>query len=144
MTSSRCRRRSACWQPERIDFVIRPEVNPTTSSNSGVPLLGACHQLVCAAACIDDRAGVAVVTVQALVATSCCGRIPHNRVVRSISCRDPGRAAAVLTLAPGKHDRRRICRGNFVGPDRTGVIVKTEIRPLAGVISDSGYSSVSA
>jgi len=81
--------------------------------------------------------------MQTLVSTA-RGCVPDNRVVCPISCRDPGRAAAVLTLAPGKHDRRRICWGNFVRPDRTGVIVKPEIRPLAGMISDSGCSPVSA
>ena len=80
--------------------------------------------------------------MQALVATGGC--VPDNRVVRPVCFRDPGRAAAILTLAPGKHDRRRICRCNFIGPDRTRVIVKSEIRSLAGVIGDSGYSSVSA
>jgi hypothetical protein len=100
------------------------------------------HQLVGATACIDDRTRVAVVSMQALVATGGC--VPENCVARSISRRDPGRAATVLILAPGKHDRGRICGGNFISPDRTGVIVKSKIRSLAGMISHRGYSSVSA
>lgn len=80
--------------------------------------------------------------MQALVATRGC--VPDNRVVCSVRCGDPGRAAAILILTPGEHDRRRICGGNFVCPDRAGVIVKSEICSLAGVISNSGNASVSS
>ena len=102
----------------------------------------ACHQLVGAAACIDDRTRVAVVSMQALVATGGC--VPDNCVVRSVSRRDPGRAATVLILTPGKHDGGRICRGNFISHDRTGIIVESKIRSQARMVSDRGYSSVSA
>ena len=67
---------------------------------------------------------------------------PNNKIVDSISRCDPGRAATALTLAPGEHDRRRICCSNFVGPDGTGVVVKANVRSLACVISHSRRSSV--
>jgi hypothetical protein len=82
--------------------------------------------------------------VQALIATARRGRVPHNHVVRAIGRRNPRGAPAVLTHAPAKRDRRRICRSNLVGPDRAGVIMKTKICSLAGAVGDSGYASVSS
>ena len=61
------RRRRAGWQSEGIHFVIGTEVDAAASSNSGVPLARACHQFVSAAACVNDRACIAIVAVQALV-----------------------------------------------------------------------------
>ena len=82
--------------------------------------------------------------MQTLVATSRRSWVPNNRVVRSIRRCDPGRPPAVLTLAPGKHDRRWICRGNLVGPDRAGVVVKRKICSQICMIGDSRRPSVSA
>ena len=62
---------------------------------------------------------------------------PYNHVIGSISRCDPGRASAGLTHAPGGGYRGRICRGNFVGPDRVGLVMKREICSLAGVVCDS-------
>ena len=69
---------------------------------------------------------------------------PHNHIVCAVGRRNPGRAAPVLTLAPAKRDRRRICRSNLIGPDRAGVVMKTNICSLAGMVSDSRYPSVSS
>src|SRR5215468_9077751 len=69
-------------------------------------------------------------------------RVPDDHVVRPVSCRYPGRAPPVLTLAPGKHDRRWICRSNFVGPDRTKIVMKTNVCSLTGVVSHSRRASV--
>jgi len=80
--------------------------------------------------------------VQALIATARRGRVPHDHVVRAVGRRNPGGASAVLTHAPAKRDRRRICRRNLVGPNRAGVIMKTKICSLAGVVSDGGYAPV--
>jgi len=80
--------------------------------------------------------------VQALVA--CNTGYPHNRVIRSIRSCDPGRASAGLTHAPGESYGGWICWSNFVGSDRVGLVMKPEIRSLAGVVRDSGCSSVSA
>ena len=104
----------------------------------------AAHQFVGPAACVNDSAGITIVGMQTLVATARCSRVPDDHVIRPISCCHPGRAAAVLTLAPGEHDRWWICRGNFVGADCARIVVETNIRSLTGVISDSGCSSVSA
>ncbi len=82
--------------------------------------------------------------MQALIATTRGGSVPHNHIVCAVGRRDPGRAAPVLTLAPTKRDRRRICRSNLIGPDRAGVVMKTNIRSLAGMVSDSRYPSVSS
>lgn len=82
--------------------------------------------------------------MQALIATARRGRVPHNHIVRAVRRRNPRGASAVLTHAPAKRDCRRICRSNLVGPDRAGVIMKTKICSLAGVVSDSGYASVSS
>src|SRR6266480_2720695 len=62
---------------------------------------------------------------------------------RSTVCR-PGRASAILRLAPGAHDCGWICSGNFVGPDRAGLVMKSKIRSLAGVVCDSRRPSVSS
>ena len=62
---------------------------------------------------------------------------PHDRVIGSVRRCDPRRAAAGLTHAPSEGYRGRICRCNFVGPDRVGLVVKPEICPLAGVVRDS-------
>ena len=69
---------------------------------------------------------------------------PDNDITSSISSCDPGRAAAALTLAPGRHNRGRICRRNSVGPDRAGVVMKGNIRSLASVIRDSRRSSINS
>lgn len=82
--------------------------------------------------------------MQALIATARRGRVPHDHIVCAVGRRNPWRASAVLTHAPAKRDRRRICRGNLVGPDRAGVIMKTKIRSLGRVVSYSGYASVSS
>lgn len=62
---------------------------------------------------------------------------PDNHVVGSIRGGDPGRAATGLRLTPGKHDLGRICRGNFIGPHRVDIVMKTNIRCLTGVVRDS-------
>jgi len=80
--------------------------------------------------------------MQALVTTA-RGRVPDDHVIRPVSCRHPGRAPPVLTLTPGEHDRRRIRRGNSVGPDGAGVVVKSNICSLACMIRDSRGPSVS-
>ena len=69
-TSRRRRCRSSCWQPKGIDPVIRTEVDPTTSDHAGVPLPCAGHQFVGAAAGINNGAGVPIIGVQALIATT--------------------------------------------------------------------------
>ena len=75
--------------------------------------------------------------------TSARGSVPDNHVVSAVSRRNPGRTSTVLTLAPGKRDRGGICCGNFVDPDRARIVMKTKLRPLVGVISDSRGPSVS-
>ena len=62
---------------------------------------------------------------------------PYNHVIGSIGGCDPGRASTGLAHAPSEGYSRRICWCNFVGPDRAGVVMKTKIRPLAGVVGDS-------
>ena len=62
---------------------------------------------------------------------------PDDRVIGSISRCDPGRASASLTHAPSEGYGGWICWRNFVGPDRSGVVMKTNIRSLAGVVCDS-------
>ena len=59
---------------------------------------------------------------------------PNNEVVSPISCCDPRRAAAVLTQAPGAHDRRWVGRGHLVGGNRSRVVMETNVCSLAGVI----------
>ena len=82
--------------------------------------------------------------MQALIATARRGRVPHDHIVRAIGRRNPRGASAVLTHAPAKRDRRRICRSNLVGPDRAGVVMKTKVCSLARAVGDSGYASVSS
>ena len=82
--------------------------------------------------------------MEALITASCCGSVPDNHVVGAVSRRNPRRTSTGLTLAPGKHDCGGICRSNLVGPDRAGIVMKTKICSLAGVVSDSGYASVSS
>ena len=82
--------------------------------------------------------------MQSLVAAARGGSVPHNHVVCAVGRRNPRGASAILTHAPAKRDRRRICRSNLVGPDGTGVVMKTKICSLAGTVSDRGYSSVSS
>ena len=72
--------------------------------------------------------------MQALVA--CNTGHPDNKIGRPIS-RNPGRAAAGLTHAPSESYGGWICRSNFVGPDRVGLVMKREISSLAGVVRDS-------
>jgi hypothetical protein len=73
--------------------------------------------------------------MQALVA--CNTGHPDDKIARAVSRCHPGRAAAVLTLHPGKHNLGRTCRGNFIGPHRADIVMKSDIRSLAGVIRDS-------
>ncbi len=80
--------------------------------------------------------------MQALVAAGCSGSVPDNHVACAVSRCDPGRTSSVLTLAPGKHDRWWICCSDSVGPDGTGIVVKTNIRSLTGAVSDSRCPSV--
>ena len=82
--------------------------------------------------------------MQALIATARGGRVPHDHIVCAVRRRNPRGTSAVLSHAPPKGDRRRSCGSNLVRPDRPGVIVKTKICSLAGVVSDSGYASVSS
>jgi hypothetical protein len=98
---------------ELINFVVVGHVNATASDHPGVPLACAGHQLVRTAAGINHCTGIAVVSVQALVALN--ASYPDNRVVNPVSRCDPRRASAVLTCAPSAHNRGRICRCNFVG-----------------------------
>ena len=78
--------------------------------------------------------------MQPLVA--CDTRYPHNRVIRSIRRCDPRRASTGLILAPGERDRGRTCGRNFVSPDLAEVVMKSDIRPLSGVVRHSRDSSV--
>src|SRR6266576_3874703 len=78
--------------------------------------------------------------MQALV--TCNASYPNYKIAGSVCRCDPGRPPAVLTLAPGKHDRRWICCGNLVGPNRSSVIMKSDIRSLTGVVRDSRGPSV--
>ena len=82
--------------------------------------------------------------MQALIATARGGRVPHDHIVRAVRRRNPRGASAVLIHAPAKRDRRRICWSNLIGPDRAGIVMKTKICSLAGVVSYSGYTSVSS
>ena len=67
---------------------------------------------------------------------------PYNHVIGSIGGRDPRRAAPGLILAPGECDRGRTCRCNLVSLDHVGVVMKTNVRSLAGVVGDSRCSPV--
>jgi len=78
--------------------------------------------------------------VQALVA--CNTSHPDDKVARSICRCDPGGAATGLILAPTEHERRRIRRRNFVGLDRAGVVMKSNVRSLTGVVRDSRRPAV--
>ena len=80
--------------------------------------------------------------MQALVAAGRRSRVPDDHVTRPISCCHPGRASSTLTLAPNKHDRWWICCSNFVRLDGARVVMKTNIRSLAGAVSDSRCPSV--
>ena len=62
---------------------------------------------------------------------------PYDRVIGSISRCDPRRAAAGLTHAPSEGYGGRICRRNFIGPDRAGIVMKPDIRSLTGMVRDS-------
>ena len=73
--------------------------------------------------------------MQALVA--CNTSHPDDKVARSICRCDPGGAATGLILAPSERDLRRTCRGNFVGPDRASIVMKSDVGSLAGVVRDS-------
>jgi hypothetical protein len=62
---------------------------------------------------------------------------PDDRVIGSISRCDPRGASAGLTHAPGEGYGGWICWRNFICPDRSGVVMKANIRSLAGVVRDS-------
>ena len=100
-------------------------------------MTGSRHQFISPTAGVNDGTRVAIVSMQALVATARRGRVPDDHVVRPVSRRHPGRASPVLTLAPGEHDGWRICCSDSVGPDGTGIVVKANIRSLTGAVSDS-------
>ena len=74
--------------------------------------------------------------MQALVPLRPGAAYPDDRVIDSIDRCDPGRAAAGLSLAPGKYNHGRICWGNSVGPDRVRFIMKSKIRRLPGMVRD--------
>ena len=61
---------------------------------------------------------------------------PYNRVIRSVRRCDPRRAAAGLILTPSEGYHRWICWRNFVGLDHVGVVMKTNICSLTGVVRD--------
>jgi len=69
---------------------------------------------------------------------------PHNHVIRTITRRDPWRTAAVLTHGPSVNNRRRTCGGNFACSDRAGIVMKTNIGSLAGMVSNSRCASVNS
>lgn len=69
---------------------------------------------------------------------------PDNEVVRSIGGRDPGRAPSGLTYCPRAHDCGWTRSGNSPGSNRARVVVKAKVRPLTGVIRDSGCPSVNS
>jgi hypothetical protein len=75
---------------------------------------------------------------------TCNASYPNNDIIGAIGGCDPWGASAALTHAPGAHDRGRICRGNPVGPDRAGIVMKGKICALAGVVCDSRRPSISA
>ena len=62
---------------------------------------------------------------------------PDDRVIGSISRGDPRGASAGLTHTPSEGYGGWICWRNFIRPDRAGVVMKANIRSLAGVVRDS-------
>jgi len=75
--------------------------------------------------------------VQTLVSATRRGCVPDNRVIGSIRGCNPWRSAAGLIHAPSEGYRGRICRSNFVSPDLAEVVMKSDIRPLSGVVRHS-------
>jgi hypothetical protein len=78
--------------------------------------------------------------VEPLIAAG--GSVPDNKVIGAVSGRYPRRTSTVLAYTPRAHDRWRTRCGNSVGPDRTDVVMESDISSLAGVIGDSGRSSI--
>src|SRR5262249_55171826 len=99
------------------------------------PLLCAAHQLIGAAAGIDDRPCVRIIAMQALITLH--PSYPDNRVIRPISRCNPGRTAAGLAHVPSKGYGGRICRRNLVSPKGVRLVMKRKICSLAGVVCNS-------
>jgi hypothetical protein len=78
--------------------------------------------------------------VEPLIAAG--GSVPDNKVIGAVSGRYPRRTSTVLAYTPRAHDRWRTRCGNSVGPDRTDVVMESNISPLAGMVSNSGRPSV--
>jgi hypothetical protein len=117
--------------------IVRSEINPSTCSNSRVPLSCTSHQFIITPARIDNRASFAIVAVEPLVASCSTSDHPHNRVICAINRCHPRGATSVLSLFPRKDDLGRTCRCNFVGTNRADVVMKGDISGPSGVIRNS-------
>ena len=128
---------------ELINFVVVGHVNATASHHAAVPFAIASHQFVSAAAGINNCAGVAIVTVQPMVALGT--NHPYDCVIGSIGCCNPRRALAALAHTPGGHYGRRICRSNLVGLDLAASVgAKNKICSLRRGVSGRRLSSESS
>ena len=100
-------------KPKGIHFIVVGDIDASASDGAVVPLARAGHQLVGAAAGVNNRAGVTIVSMQAVVTLGTDN--PYDHVVGPIRRCNPGRSLAALTDAPRRAYRRRSCRRDLIG-----------------------------
>src|SRR6266480_7689870 len=122
-----------------IHFVKRRKVDAAASYRASVPFAGVNHQFVSAASGIHHGTGVAIVTVQPLIARG--ANYPYNGIARAIVGGYPWRSLAALAHTPCVRDRRRITRIYFEGSQCAGTIAQDEICALACLVACSCLTS---
>ena len=127
------RSRFATWSYESINFVVGGVINATASDNACVPLACPAHHFVRPPTTVDYRPGIAIISMQPLVAPTAGG--PNNHVVCAIRRSNKDRSQPSLAHAPGRNDRRRICSGHFVSGNGVILSMKSKICSQTSAIS---------
>jgi len=95
-----------------------------------------CHLFVCPSAGEDNRARIAVVAMELLVAGGVASaNRPHNHVIRSISRGNEGRADPALDHTPSVSDRRWIAWVDAKSRKRAAVAAKNNVCSLVSSIT---------
>jgi hypothetical protein len=126
-------------QAKGIDLVVGGNIDTSAGRYGGIKSAVAGHQLVRAAAIVNHGPGVAIVTMQTLVALG--ADHPHNHVIGAIGGGHERRSAAALAHGPPSRDGRRISGRNAEGREcvkRTKSHIRTRSGPIGCGRLDDG------
>ena len=102
----------------------------------------ACHQLIWASAVVNNRAGISIISVQALITSGAVGWLgadyPDNHIINPIRRGNKGRAATAVTPChtPRINNGRRIGRGNLESRKHLAARTESHIGALFRPIGD--------